>query len=345
MFRGRADQRHRGPRRAARRAAGARGTRSIVVDGANVVPEVHAVLDRMADFADRVRVGRVDRRTPASGSATSSTSASAARDLGPAMAYEALRDFSDRSHDVPVRVERRRHRHRGGDPRPRPRRDAVHRLVEDVHDARDAHQRRHARAAWLVGGARRRGRGRAALRRGVDERRRRCAEFGIDTANMFEFWDWVGGRYSLRLGDRAVADDRDRAGALPRHARRLPRRWTSTSAPRRSTRTCRCCSASSASGTATSSAPRRTPSCRTASTSRSFRPTSSSSTWRATASRSTSTATPVDGRPARSCGARRARTASTPYYQLIHQGTKLIPCRLHRLRAARATPSAATTTC
>ena len=40
------------------------------------------------------------------------------------------------------------------------------------------------------------------------------AKFGIDTANMFEFWDWVGGRYSYRLGDRPVADDRDRSGRV-----------------------------------------------------------------------------------------------------------------------------------
>ena len=54
---------------------------SIVVDGEDVVPQVHAVLDKMADFADRVRAGR-GRATPASGSRTSSTSASAAPTSG-----------------------------------------------------------------------------------------------------------------------------------------------------------------------------------------------------------------------------------------------------------------------
>ena len=64
--------------------------------------------------------------------------------------------------------------------------------------------------------------------------RQKVAKFGIDTANMFEFWDWVGGRYSYdsAIGLSLMIADRPRA--VRRDARRLPRRSTSTSAPRRS---------------------------------------------------------------------------------------------------------------
>ena len=70
---------------------------------------------------------------------------------------------------------------------------------------------------------------------------RRSPKFGIDTANMFEFWDWVGGRYSLRLGHRPVADDRHRARAASARCSPASTSSTSTSAPPRSSRTCRCC--------------------------------------------------------------------------------------------------------
>ena len=85
----------------------------------------------------------------------------------------------------------------------------------------------------------------------------KVAEFGIDTANMFEFWDWVGGRYSLRLGHRPVADARHRPGRLPRDARRLPPRRRAL--PHRAHRAepPDADGPASASGTTTSSAPRR----------------------------------------------------------------------------------------
>ena len=330
----RADQRHRGPRRAARRAAGARRTRSIVVDGDDVVPDVHAVLDKMADFAERVRSRRVDGHT---GKRDPQRRQHRHRRLRPrpgAWRTRRCAPSADRDLDVPVRLQRRRHRLLGGDARPRPGRDAVHRLVEDVHHARDADQRPHrARAGSLAG-------------LGGDERPSpstsspcrptpsEVAEFGIDTANMFEFWDWVGGRYSLdsAIGLSlmiAIGPDQFRemlAGfhAIDEHFRTAPFEREPAGAAR----------AASASGTTTSSAPRPTrpalqPVPRAASP-----PTSSSSTWRATASRST-----LDGSPVRlqtgpdRVGHSPAPTGSTRSTSCIHQGTKLIPCRLHRLRA------------
>ena len=170
--------------------------RSIVVDGADVVPEVHAVLDRMAAFSERVRARRVDgphrqadpqrrqhrhrRLRPRPGDGLRGAAASTAT-AGP---------------DLPVRLQRRRHRLRRGDPRPRPGEtlfivsSKTFTTLETMTNARTARD-------WLLRGAGRRGGGREALRRRLDQRRRRCAKFGIDTANMFGFWDWVGGRYSM----------------------------------------------------------------------------------------------------------------------------------------------------
>ena len=92
-------------------------------------------------------------------------------DLGPHMAYEALLDFSDRSHDLPLRVERRRHRLLRVHPRSRSRRDAVHHLVEDVHHARDDDQRPHRPGVGAGGLGGDEAGGGQALRGRVDQRR------------------------------------------------------------------------------------------------------------------------------------------------------------------------------
>ena len=140
-------------------------------------------------------------------------------------------------HAVPVRVERRRRRSARGAARPRRGRDVVHRLVEDVHDAGDADQRaRGARVAGRRAGRRRR-RGRAALRRGVDERGegRRVRDRHREHVRVLG----LGRRPLLDVvGDRAVVDARDRAATTSASCSRARTRWTSTSAPRRSRRTC-----------------------------------------------------------------------------------------------------------
>src|SRR2546427_2639732 len=100
-------------------------------------------------------------------------------------------------HDVPFRVQRRRHRlHRSG-PRPRPGGDARHRLLEDLHDAGDDDQRAARARAWLLDGVG--GDVKAVPKHfvAVSTNAGEVAKFGIDTANMFGFWDWVGGRYSM----------------------------------------------------------------------------------------------------------------------------------------------------
>ncbi|MBL8128832.1 MAG: glucose-6-phosphate isomerase [Chloroflexia bacterium] len=167
---------------------------TIMVDGENVVPGVHAVLDRMAEFAVRIRdgswtghTGRRIRNIVNIGIGGS--------DLGPVMAYEALRDYSDRS--------------------------LTFRFVSNI-DGTDFYEATHdldpaetlfivssktfttletmtnARTAraWslaVLGDE-------AAVAKhfvAVSTNAAEVAKFGIDTANMFEFWDWVGGRYSM----------------------------------------------------------------------------------------------------------------------------------------------------
>ncbi|MGA5086429.1 glucose-6-phosphate isomerase [Streptomyces pseudogriseolus] len=165
----------------------------VEVDGENVVPAVHAVLDRMADFAGRVRsgewtghTGRRIRNVVNIGIGGS--------DLGPAMAYEALRAYTAR--------------------------DMVFRFVSNV-DGADLHEairdldpeetlfvvasktfttietvtNATSARSWLLEALK----DEAAVARhfvALSTNAGKVADFGIDTANMFEFWDWVGGRYS-----------------------------------------------------------------------------------------------------------------------------------------------------
>ncbi|MDQ4070719.1 MAG: glucose-6-phosphate isomerase [Actinomycetota bacterium] len=166
---------------------------SLVVDGQDVVADVHRVLDRMAGFADQVRsgawtgaTGRRIRNVVNVGIGGS--------DLGPAMAYEALRDFSDRS--LTFRFV--------SNVDSTDLWEATHGLdpaetlfivssktfgtVETLTNARSAR-------AWLTSAL-----GDDAVARhfvAVSADAGRVADFGIDPANMFEFWDWVGGRYSV----------------------------------------------------------------------------------------------------------------------------------------------------
>jgi len=176
---------------ALRAAAGS----SILVDGRNVVPEVHAVLDRMATFSERVRLGAW---TGHSGRPIRSVVniGIGGSDLGPVMAYEALRHYSDRALtfrfvsnvDGIDFVEATRDL------------DQAETLfivssktfttLETMTNARSARD-------WLLAGLG--GDSRAVARHfvAVSTNAEKVAAFGIDTANMFGFWDWVGGRYSM----------------------------------------------------------------------------------------------------------------------------------------------------
>jgi len=171
-----------------------RGT-SILVDGQNVVPQVHAVLDQMTDFSNRIRRGEWKGHTgkPIRNIINIGIGGS---DLGPVMAFEALRHYSDRG-----RVFRFISNVDGTDFA-----EAVHDLdpaetlfivssktfttLETMTNARTAR-------AWLLAGL---GDDEKAVAQhfvAISTNAVEVAQFGIDTANMFGFWDWVGGRYSM----------------------------------------------------------------------------------------------------------------------------------------------------
>jgi len=168
---------------------------SIVVDGENVVPEVHAVLDKMAEFANCIRNGEWKGHTGKRIRNVINIGIGGS-DLGPVMAYEALKFYSDRAMtfrfvsnvDGTDFIEATRDL------------DAAETLfivssktfttletMTNAHSARD----------WLLGGLG--GDARAVARHfvAVSTNAGKVGEFGIDVANMFEFWDWVGGRYSI----------------------------------------------------------------------------------------------------------------------------------------------------
>ena len=236
---------------------------SIVVDGKNVVPDVHAVLDKMAEFSTRVRSGAWKGHTGKRIRNVVNIGIGGS-DLGPVMAYEALRHYSDRSMtfrfvsnvDGTDFAEAVRDLDRGRDPLPR--------LVEDVHDARDDDERAGRRAPGASSGsaATRRPwrstswRSRRTRRRSPrsGSTRRTCSASGTGSAGAT--------RWTRRSGSRRCSPSARRTSA-PFSAASTG--WTSTSGRRRSRRTCRSSMASSASGTRTSSAPRRSPSSRTTS--------------------------------------------------------------------------------
>src|SRR5215831_9879580 len=168
---------------------------SIVVDGKDVVPEVHAVLDAMTEFSNRVRSGAWKGHTGKRIRNVINIGIGGS-DLGPVMAYEALRHYSDRAMtfrfvsnvDGTDLVEATRDL------------DPAETLfiassktfttLETMTNAESARQ-------WLLQGLG--GELKAVAKHfvAVSTNTQKVSEFGIDTANMFGFWDWVGGRYSM----------------------------------------------------------------------------------------------------------------------------------------------------
>jgi glucose-6-phosphate isomerase len=168
---------------------------TILHDGQNVVPDVHAVLDKMAAFADRVRGGDWKGHTGKHIRNVINIGIGGS-DLGPVMAYEALRHYS--------------------------RRDMTFRFVsnvdgtdfaEAVHDLDPAETlfivssktfttletmtNAHTARDWLLAGLKGDAAATAKHFVAVSTNTQEVKKFGIDTANMFGFWDWVGGRYSM----------------------------------------------------------------------------------------------------------------------------------------------------
>ncbi|MGA5731422.1 glucose-6-phosphate isomerase [Streptomyces seoulensis] len=166
----------------------------IEVDGENVVPAVHAVLDKMAGFADRVRSGEWTGHTGKRIRNIVNIGIGGS-DLGPAMAFEALRPFTDRGLTVRFvsNVD-------GAD---------LHEAVRDLDPAEtlfivasktfttiETITNATSARTWLLDAL---GDGKAVAKHFValSTNAEKVTGFGIDADNMFEFWDWVGGRYSF----------------------------------------------------------------------------------------------------------------------------------------------------
>jgi glucose-6-phosphate isomerase len=167
---------------------------SLVVDGADVVAEVHEVLDRMTDFAESIRSGEWKGYTgkPIRNVINVGIGGS---DLGPVMAYEALRYYSRR--DLTFRfvsnvdstdfVEATRDLSAD---------ETLFIISSKTFGTLETLTNAHSARDWVVGEL---GSEDAVAKHfvAVSTNAERVAEFGIDTANMFGFWDWVGGRYSM----------------------------------------------------------------------------------------------------------------------------------------------------
>jgi glucose-6-phosphate isomerase len=168
---------------------------SIIVDGENVVPGVHAVLDKMSDFSNRVRSGEWKGHTGKRIRNVVNIGIGGS-DLGPVMAYEALRYYSERAMTFRFvsNVD-------GSD------------FAEAVHDLNPAETlfivssktfttletmtNAHTARNWSLAGFNGDEKSVAKHFVAVSTNATEVAKFGIDTANMFGFWDWVGGRYSM----------------------------------------------------------------------------------------------------------------------------------------------------
>jgi glucose-6-phosphate isomerase len=168
---------------------------SILVDGKDVVPEVHAVLDKMAAFSDKVRSGAWKGHTGKRIRNIINIGIGGS-DLGPVMAYEALKYYSQR--DLTFRfvsnvdgtdfVEAVRDLNAD---------ETLFLVASKTFTTLETMTNAHAARAWALKGL---GGDESAIAKhfvAISTNAKEVAKFGIDTANMFGFWDWVGGRYSM----------------------------------------------------------------------------------------------------------------------------------------------------
>jgi len=168
---------------------------SIMVDGRDVVPDVHAVLDKMADFADRVLSGEWKGHTgkPIRNVINIGIGGS---DLGPVMAYEALKYYSRR--DMTFRFVSNvdgtdfAEAVRDLDPQ-----ETLFIVSSKTFTTLETMTNAHTARDWVLKGLGGDEKGIAKHFVAVSTNAAEVSKFGIDTANMFGFWDWVGGRYSM----------------------------------------------------------------------------------------------------------------------------------------------------
>jgi glucose-6-phosphate isomerase len=168
---------------------------SIVVDGEDVVSKIHAVLDKMADFSDRVRSGAWKGHTGKRIRNVINIGIGGS-DLGPVMAYEALKAYSERAitfrfvsnidgTDFAEAV-------RDLDPS-----ETLFIVSSKTFTTMETMSNAHTARAWLLAGL---GGDETSVAKhfvAVSTNAAEVSKFGVDIDNMFEFWDWVGGRYSM----------------------------------------------------------------------------------------------------------------------------------------------------
>src|ERR1700684_2356082 len=168
---------------------------SILVDGENVVPQVHAVLDKMTQFSNRVRSGEWKGHTGKRIRSVINIGIGGS-DLGPVMAYEALKHYSDRSltfrfvsnvdgTDFAEAV-------RDLDPA-----ETLWIVSSKTFTTLETMTNAHTARDWTLAGLGGDEKSIAKHFVAVSTNAAEVTKFGIDTANMFGFWDWVGGRYSM----------------------------------------------------------------------------------------------------------------------------------------------------
>jgi glucose-6-phosphate isomerase len=171
-----------------------RGT-SILVDGKNVVPEVHSVLEKMAGVSERVRSGAWKGHTGKRIRNVVNIGIGGS-DLGPVMAYEALKHYSER--DMTFRFVSNvdgtdfAEAVRDLDPA-----ETLFIVCSKTFTTLETMTNAHTARDWSLAGLGRDENSVAKHFVAVSTNAAEVAKFGIDTANMFGFWDWVGGRYSM----------------------------------------------------------------------------------------------------------------------------------------------------
>ncbi len=202
---------------------------SITTGGHDVVPDVHEVLDRMAAFAERVRSGEWRGHT-GKRIRTVVNVGIGGSDLGPAMAYEALLDYADRG--ITCRFVSNVDGNdlweatRDADPA-----ETLFVIASKTFTTLETLTNAHSARDWLLGGLG----DQAAVAKhfvAVSTNGEKVSEFGIDTDNMFGFWDWVGGRYSydsaiglslmIAIGPQRFREMLDGFHAVDTHFRSAP---------------------------------------------------------------------------------------------------------------------------
>ena len=312
-----------------------RSSRPILVDGRDVMPDVRAALEHMRDFSDAVRSGAW---TGFSGLRITDVVniGIGGSDLGPAMVTEALTPYTregPRLHFVSnVDGSHLAETLRGLHPA-----TTLFIVASKTFTTEETMMNARSAREWFLAARDGRGAHREALRRGVDQRDARSPQFGIAPGNMFVFWDWVGGRYSLwssiglpiaiAIGFERFEQLLDGAHAMDEHFRPTPIEdnlpitlgllgvWYTDFLGAERTR---CCPTTSICGAC--------------------RRICSSSTWRATASASIATAASCDVPTGPIVWGEPGTNGQHAFYQLIHQGTRLVPCDF--LIAATVAPSA-----